>query len=178
MQSENGQFLNIAWSSDDKYLATWNSNEGVANGTTLDLWNPATWQVVKTYTDVSDFSWSPDGSQMAMIKDGHVQIVATGSENVLKSYPGGSGLIENVAWQPHGTKILISTYNVSANTAHLSLWDTKTNSTYIFTQYQGISGDWSPDGKYVWMAAFNYNPPEGTPKPPQNVYHQIVWIAD
>ena len=119
---------NIAWSPDGRYLATW-SIEGV--GPVLTLWDPATWQIARTYNGVADFYWSPTGSLMAMVKDGSVQIVDTASGKVLRSFAGGNGVVSSVAWQPRGTKVLVGMHNVSSNTSYLSLWNTQTG-TEVF----------------------------------------------
>lgn len=164
----------IAWSPAGRYLATWETQESSGATANLYLWDTTTWQIANTYTNMSDFSWSPDGSQMAMNRGGSVQIFATATNAVLHSFTSPNGWVGQVAWQPHGTSILLTTYNTSGGT-YLSLWNPSTNASYTFTTYQGSevnSGiSWSSDGKYVLMSAFNQNPPQGS-------FYEVIWIAE
>ena len=173
---------NLTWSSDGKYLASWQNNDSTASNAKLDLWNTTTWQIAKTYTGVNDFSWSPDGSQMAVARNNGVQIVDTTSGNVERTFAGASGsVISGVDWQPHGTSVLVDISNNSQHTSYLSLWNTQTGvRIYTFTKYQGAfnSGQtWSSDGKYVLMSVFIN--PSNLPKGfrGNGAWHEVIWIA-
>jgi WD40 repeat protein len=163
----------LAWSPNGKYLAGGNVSEAGGQASAYDLWNSATWTAY-TFASVADLSWSPDGSQIALIRGGSVQIVDAASKNIVRSFAGGSGSLATIAWQPHGTRILVRIDNLGAQTSYLSLWDTQTGKhVYTFKTYQGAFNDnsaWSSDGKYVLMSAFK-NIQRGT-------WYEVLWIAE
>lgn len=190
-QPQDKVYVNMVASPTGKYLIAGGASEAVGQGTAWDLWDTTSWSIVRTYTNVADFSWSPDGSQIALVRNGSVQIVDAQSDNVLRSFASGAGTIANIAWQPHGTRLLVNTVNASAQTSYLSLWDTQTGThLYTLNSYQGAFNDgsaWSSDGKYVLFSAFSTKTsstvtPAATQtpplvQPPVAQWDEVIWIA-
>jgi Tol biopolymer transport system component len=190
-QPQDKVYENMVASPTGKYLIAGGASEAVGQGTAWDLWDTTSWSIVRTYTNVADFSWSPDGSQIALVRNGSVQIVDAQSDNVLRSFASGAGTIANIAWQPHGTCLLVNINNASAQTSYLSLWDTQTGAhLYTLNSYQGAFNDgsaWSSDGKYVLFSTFSMkaastvNPAATLTPPPTQLsvaqWDEVIWIA-
>jgi WD40 repeat protein len=183
-QPASGPYTNLYWSPDGKYLAAGGVSEAGGQSVSWHLWNPTNWQIEHTYT-AADFSWSPDGSQIALVKNGGVQIVKTAQDTIVRSFAGGNGFVGAISWQPHGNRLLVETLTDNARTSTLSLWNTQNGALlYTFTAYHGAFNNgeaWSSDGKYVLFSVFQKidkksGPPTMTPGVQE--WYEVIWIAE
>jgi WD40 repeat protein len=134
------------FSPDGKYLA-------IAGGT-LRIWDVAKNQLIKTYTLgwmgkwIGTVKWSPDGSRIAIMHD----LSETCSENGCKSqvrvlsFPDLRELAVlevtdgwTIEWSPDGTMI---------SSDWGEIWDASSGSL-LFSDMDGCSNIWSPDGYYM-----------------------------
>lgn len=176
-----GFYGSLTWSPNGQYVAAI-SEDTNSSASTLQLWSSVSWQVVKSYANITDFSWSPDGNELAMVhvvqalrpSDGatvsDVQIVDIASERVLRTF--AQSLVLHVFWQPGGSRLAVVSTATFNSPGYISLWDVNTGAQlYTFTTYFSAEMLWSPDGKYIECFPIQSL---ATPNPPG----VVIWIAD
>jgi WD40 repeat protein len=155
----------VAWSPDDKYLATISAEPG----DNLKIWDTITWNMVAHMDPANDatykglpggMAWSPDSKYLAVSPNGYpnndigrVKVYDTSNWQLAMTLdaPGSAG---ELSWSPDGVSIAFgSAIDVLGGTeTTLDFWNTRTNNVITLTDpdvaaYGLIA--WSPDGKYV-----------------------------
>jgi WD40 repeat protein len=101
----------VVWSPDDKRCAV-----ATVNGL-VEVWDNPSWQKAQitpadeAWSDLNhplvvSMAWSPDGKRLAFTTiDGRVQVWDATTTQLLYTYAGHIGQVNNVAWSPDGTHI-------------------------------------------------------------------------
>jgi WD40 repeat protein len=168
----------ISWSPDGKFLATSFHNPNASGTiTALKLWDTATWKVVKQYNDLLvDFSWSPDGMQLALVDSEpslptHVRIVNVLSGQTVRQF-SQTGHIGEISWSPDGSRIAVAYYELPGK-GNVIIWDAARGQqllrfapSFINQKQPGVSLlSWSPDSKYIACQTMGDGP------------KMLVWVA-
>jgi WD40 repeat protein len=157
LQTDGGTVLSLAWSPDDRYLASGSASPDH----TLSLWNTQTAERAFDYSgfgiSILKVAWSPDGNHVIAVtaegltSEGNAVIVNPWTQEVtLHSF----GVVSDIQWSPDNTKVVFATIG------GISVRDA-TNLQPIFSssigenrlrsnlQHQLITVAWSPDGNYL-----------------------------
>ncbi len=139
-------------------------------------------QLMETQIPLYGFSWSPDGTQVALFGHGLMVMNPDGSNfhTVFNNYPIYSCDLTSPLWSPDSQKIAITFYETYSGTlcpgwvnsnfagTHIAIIDLKSEQFQIIP-YEKDSGDidpsWSPDGQKITFVS-NRN---GAPN---------LWVAD
>ncbi|GHO49954.1 hypothetical protein KSX_81170 [Ktedonospora formicarum] len=142
-----GSLRAIAWSPDDKYIASASSDK------TIQVWDATTGHVIYTYHGHKDqvytVAWSPDGTRLASgSEDKTLQIWDATTGNHLLVYQA-QDKVESVTWSPDGTSIAAAT---SDKDPVVRIWHASLGTP--ITVYRGHSAgvfslSWAPDGKRI-----------------------------
>ena len=159
----------LSWAPDSRRLMYASNRDGAWHLYAYDFATGAETQL--TRGDKSDIQarWSPDGSQIAFVRDArevHVLDVASGRDRVIAhgtfSRPpfGGSGE-GTVSWSPDGkfvaflsagTKMMLNAYVAPVGGVEVAASGTGEQVTFL-SNTSGTSLHWSPDGSYLILAS-------------------------
>jgi WD40 repeat protein len=129
----------VAWSPDDKYLATISAEPGDY----LKIWDTTTWNMVAHMDPGNDatykglpggMAWSPDSKYLAVSPNGYpnndigrIKVYDTSNWQITEvaHAPGGVG---DVAWSPDGVNIAFgsSTAPLGGGASTLNIWNIQT----------------------------------------------------
>lgn len=144
-----GYVSSLQWSPDGKWIA---SGGGDA---TMQIWDAATGQTISTYRVASGdnhsvkIAWSPDGTRLALAtgSDYLVYILDAATRYHLFTYTKHTVYIRGLAWSPDSRQV------GSATGSGADMWDAETGCT-IYSVPDCINDvKWSPDGKWIALAA-------------------------
>jgi WD40 repeat protein len=158
-----GQFLEdtyVSWSPDGRVLA-------VGVGSTLQIVDVATMQVVNTLTDLqqqaTEAAWSPDGTRLAIADGTDVEVweqpwdAENGQLSLTYQYyadrnpPVGRSYVESVAWDLSSTRI------ASGFGERIDIWDAQTGERIFRFEFGGYMWDldWNANGILASGGAFH-----------------------
>jgi WD40 repeat protein len=143
----NPPLLSLAWSPDGKEIAL-SFGQGIG-GSTIQIWDTTTGNLVKTYHDTSyvvSIAWSPNGKYFAFGSyDQTVQVWNAATWQPIMRYTGNNSQINTLAWSPDSTRIISAGNNVTE-------WNALTGKTLLELpgNANGIYAvAWSPDGSEI-----------------------------
>lgn len=141
--------LSVKWSHQENRLAALGYDPTVA---VVKVWDTGTWDMVKEYKNITDFDWSPDGTQLALASaasDGspgnsvHIVSLASGQSVLTLSTSA-----ETLSWSPDGTRLA-----VDGGSGPITIWSASSGTLlYTFSQKGTYKEAWSPDSKYLSCA--------------------------
>lgn len=187
----------LHWSPDGRSLAlvTYNGKfpYDTTTGTlTLRIWDTTTWKQTRNYPDVTDFSWSPDGKQIALLDESHtpdpqhlvdgpaqdLRVIDAFTSRTIKAFAPEKNILA-VRWSPDGTRIALeyqtgtqTSATITEITSTIKIWSVK-DTALLYTFPPGnVSGIfWSPNSKYIVSSKGGING-EITPGQP------FIWAAE
>jgi WD40 repeat protein len=111
----------LAWSPDGRYLAASYDNvdeRGVYSHATITIWNTTTWQVVRSFDNLSlsskTLSWSPDGRWIAATaapSQSNLTLYPLSETQPIREIEAHPQEVDSVAWSPDGRWIASSGYD-------------------------------------------------------------------
>ena len=143
LSGHNGPVSSVAWSPDEKRLATGSSDK------TAKVWDAGNGEELFTLTghseEVSSVAWSPDGKRLATGSgDKTAKVWDAASGQALLTLRGHSGRVSSVAWSPDGKRLATASSDKS-----VKVWDARTGRELSTLNGHGAAVNsvaWSPDG--------------------------------
>jgi WD40 repeat protein len=186
--SSAAQIQALAWSPDDRYIAT-TGNDGKVR-----VWDVMRKRAIFTYTGhkgpVYALAWSHDGTRIASAgSDDTVQVWAATTGHIMVTYRGHNDAVNAVAWSPHDTRIASASDDDT-----VQVWDVidaVTVCTYI-GHHSGVESlAWSPDGNriasvandsknevQVWDATTGSHVLTYSSPNPKSTVNRVAWSPD
>jgi len=168
----------VKWAPHGKFLVTQSQIPSQSGSTNvMQIWDTTTWSMVQQYPHAEDFSWSPDGQQIAFTLGGRgIHIVSAASGKTVKQIglrDQNDQNITDIGWSPDGSRIAIvdiTSFKVVQFWSPVSgkLLSTATGVNYY--QSGPLQIVWAPDSRYIASSL-------SASSPPSSREEAVVWVA-
>ncbi len=159
-----GQAMGIAFSHDDRYVATTGYEEDKA----VRVWNAQTGELEKTLLGLTGLmseglAYSPDGKLLAAssgdyFKPGRVIIWEAATWKELWNFPDVCGMSSNIVFSPDGNRLALVSGEWEKKSPTLTIWDMRTGKKRDLArgdkgEMAWVSAAFSPDGNSIATAS-------------------------